>query len=751
MKNNWGHCIGRIARIFLVALLPFFVASAPAATPPGGSITSTSPTITWTGGPFQVSNPAGCRTTSGLACDNFALTIVPPPQPFVVTVRVAAARMGDDIDLFVRDPNGNTIARSTTSGGVEQVVLNNPPAGTYMVVVQPFLVVPGATYSGFAAIGSPPPNAVSTCYNGALYTANFQGVPGSTPAPCSLVSDLQVSFNLVGRRAAEPTIGVNRNNTAFFAASTFDFPTSTAPVRLARTLVMRSQDKGQTWQAVSPDLAANLPEDEQVLPLTFPPTSLDPYVYLDPVGLKPSATTGRIFSVDLDLVCGANAIFSDDEGAHWTSVPLFGCTVPLNDHQTLVTAPPPPGLSTIAYPSMLYVCYNRVSDSICSRSNNGGLFFTTTSPAFTGVDPAAGGSLCGGLTGHLAADSAGRIFLPKGHCGLPWVAASADGGASWTRVKITPNTPMADHEVTLAVDTADNIYAVWQDGTFRLAFLSVSRDHGMTWSTPIMFTPPGVHEVNFPTIIAGDPGRIAVLFPGSQSQNFSDPTRPWNIYIVVSVNALDANPTFIWTTANDPTDPVHRGNCGPGRCDAQDGGSMFDFLHIQLSPADGAFWGTASKTCVTDPNPANNCVTNPQAQKLRPGQGVAIRQIEGPALLVNPPCHVGDGDGDVPGGKGGTAHFHFHDGDCDDQPETETFSDANSGVNFQASGVTSVTYDNVAHNVTIVGTGTNNGLPVAFTIVAVNSALVPPGMFSITLSNGYTNTGNLLAGTIRLR
>lgn len=178
---------------------------------------------------------------------------------------------------------------------------------------------------------------------------------------------------------------------------------------------------------------------------------------------------------------------------------------------------------------------------------------------------------------------------------------------------------------------------------------------------------------------------------------------------------------------------------------------MFDFLHIQLSPADGAFWGTASKTCVTDPNPANNCVTNPQAQKLRPGQGVAISQIEGPALLVNPPCHVGDGDGDVPGGKGGTAHFHFHDGDCDDQPETETFSDANSGVNFQASGVTSVTYDNVAHNVTIVGTGTNNGLPVAFTIVAVNSALVPPGMFSITLSNGYTNTGNLLAGTIRLR
>jgi hypothetical protein len=150
-----------------------------------------------------------------------------------------------------------------------------------------------------------------------------------------------------------------------------------------------------------------------------------------------------------------------------------------------------------------------------------------------------------------------------------------------------------------------------------------------------MMAPPGVREVNFPTIAAGDPGRIVVLFPGSESADFTDATRPWNIYIVTSVNALDPNPTFTWTIANDRNDPVHRGDCGPGRCDAQDRGSMFDFLHIMVSPADGAFWGTASDTCVPDPDPAKNCVKNPQAQKLRPGQGVAIRQVKGPALFVN--------------------------------------------------------------------------------------------------------------------
>jgi hypothetical protein len=160
-----------------------------------------------------------------------------------------------------------------------------------------------------------------------------------------------------------------------------------------------------------------------------------------------------------------------------------------------------------------------------------------------------------------------------------------------------------------------------------LPFLSVSRDHGQTWSTPVVFAPPGVHEVNFPTIVAGDPGRIAVLFPGSESSDRDDPARPWNIYVVVSVNALDADPTFTWTTANDPGDPVHRGGCGPGRCEAEDGGSMFDFLDIQVSPADGMFWGTASDTCIGE------CVTNPQAPKLRPGQGVAIRQLKGPSLF----------------------------------------------------------------------------------------------------------------------
>jgi hypothetical protein len=114
-------------------------------------------------------------------------------------------------------------------------------------------------------------------------------------------------------------------------------------------------------------------------------------------------------------------------------------------------------------------------------------------------------------------------------------------------------------------------------------------------------------------------------------------------------------------------------------------------------------------------------------------------------------CHQANGDGDVPGSNGGSAHFHFHEDNCNLQPESEQFSDQGSGTNFQSTQVTSVAYDTLTHTVTIAGLGTNNGLPVAFTVVAVDSSLVPPGLFSITLSNGYGNSGNLLAGTITLK
>ena len=85
------------------------------------------------------------------------------------------------------------------------------------------------------------------------------------------------------------------------------------------------------------------------------------------------------------------------------------------------------------------------------------------------------------------------------------------------------------------------------------------------------------------------------------------------------------------------------------------------------------------------------------------------------------------------------AQFQFHEDNCNQQPESESFSDSSSGTDFHSAQVNSVSYDDVAHTVTIAGLGTNNGLPVAFTLVGADSTLVQPGLFSITLST--TNRG----------
>jgi hypothetical protein len=110
--------------------------------------------------------------------------------------------------------------------------------------------------------------------------------------------------------------------------------------------------------------------------------------------------------------------------------------------------------------------------------------------------------------------------------------------------------------------------------------------------------------------------------------------------------------------------------------------------------------------------------------------------------------HQAGGKGDQAGKHGGSASFAFNEDDANPSSDTANYSDPGAGVTFQATQFTSATFDEVAHSVTLIGSGTDNGVPVAFTIIAVDSSLVSPGSFSITLSDGYSNSGNLLDGSI---
>jgi hypothetical protein len=116
-----------------------------------------------------------------------------------------------------------------------------------------------------------------------------------------------------------------------------------------------------------------------------------------------------------------------------------------------------------------------------------------------------------------------------------------------------------------------------------------------------------------------------------------------------------------------------------------------------------------------------------------------------------PPCHAGDGDGDVSDGRGGKAHMHVDEDACEDGiPESVQESDSTTGDRFQATRVKAVTFNDALANLTILGSGTHNGAPVTFTLVAVNGA-AGIGSASLTLSDGYAVSGTLLTGSIQLQ
>jgi hypothetical protein len=117
-----------------------------------------------------------------------------------------------------------------------------------------------------------------------------------------------------------------------------------------------------------------------------------------------------------------------------------------------------------------------------------------------------------------------------------------------------------------------------------------------------------------------------------------------------------------------------------------------------------------------------------------------------------PPCHKAAGSGTVAGTAGGSSSsFSFDNDDCGAAGGYDDFSDPSSGVAFDMAAVTSMSFDDVLHTATIVGTGTDNGLPVAFTIVVGDSLALPPGSFAITLSDGYAASGSLTSGSVQVQ
>lgn len=135
------------------------------AEPDEGAISRQQRSVTWTGGPFTASNPAGCvGGASDPTCDHFRLVVnASDRSTFMVAIQTPEGA-GDDFDLFVYYPDGTEAASSASSGGNEAVVVEHRidrGTGPYEVRVQPWLVNAGGTYDGIAVLQRGTPTDVT--------------------------------------------------------------------------------------------------------------------------------------------------------------------------------------------------------------------------------------------------------------------------------------------------------------------------------------------------------------------------------------------------------------------------------------------------------------------------------------------------------------------------------------------------------------------------------------------------------------
>ncbi len=146
---------------------------------------------------------------------------------------------------------------------------------------------------------------------------------------------------------------------------------------------------------------------------------------------------------------------------------------------------------------------------------------------------------------------------------------------------------------------------------------------------------------------------------------------------------------------------------------------------------------------------------------VRGGQGETHPLNRGKGFLIDNltyrsfqgQCRSGDGDGDFEDDHGHRHHGSFHDDSCENGGGRVEDDDRDSGKHFESTSTNSATFtsNENSQTLTMIGTGLDDGVPVGFTMVAVDYGGVIPATYTLILTNGRTFTGVLVGGSLLIQ
>jgi len=202
--------------------------------------------------------------------------------------------------------------------------------------------------------------------------------------------------------------------------------------------------------------------------------------------------------------------------------------------------------------------------------------------------------------GNVAVDeTSGAAYVTYNTQGDPdnddIIVTRIDGGASRlaTQADVVRNVAASgrpdtfDSFTVAAVDRAGNVYVVWSErhpaSQTTDTMLAVSKDRGATWTQPIKVN-NGPQTTTFPWIVAGDAGKIDIVYYGTSEKGFSPETVPesskWKVWLAQSLNALDPKPNF---KENPATGFIHQGSiCTSGTGCASGTRDLLDFFQVDV-------------------------------------------------------------------------------------------------------------------------------------------------------------------------